>query len=387
MKKALMLASVPSMIEQFNMNNIKILQNMGYEVHVACNFDDGGTLDKSRVDEFKKELKEKNIIFFDIPFSRNPFSIKNITAYKETKKIMNENKYKIVHLHSPIGGVCGRLAAKQIRKKENSKVIYTAHGFHFFKGAPTINWIIYYVIEKFLGKYTDCLITINEEDYEIAKNKIKAKKIELIHGVGVELDRFNNQVSQEEIEKIKKELKILNDEYIILYVAELCKRKNQKMLLDVMENVLKEDKNIKLLLVGKDSLNGELQNIAKEKKIENNVLFLGYRKDIPKLMQMSDLLVSTSVQEGLPVNIMEGMACGRAIIATDCRGNRDLVINGKNGYIVKIGDIQNFTKRILEIKTNKQQAKEFENSSKEAIKLYSTDNVEKEIIDKKIYIV
>ena len=385
MKKALMLASVPSMIEQFNMNNIKILQNMGYEVHVACNFDDGGTLDKSRVDEFKKELKEKNIIFFNIPFSRNPFSIKNITAYKETKKIMNENKYKIIHLHSPIGGLCGRLAARRIRKNENSRVIYTAHGFHFFKGAPALNWIIYYPIERWLAKYTDCLITINNEDYELAKNKFKINKIEYIPGIGVDSNKFNFSITQEEKHNIRSKISLEDDDFICIQVGELNKNKNQIMTLEAMRLVIEQYKDVKLLLVGTGNLEEYYREKIKEYNLEKNVFLLGYLKDVNNLLKISNLLISTSKREGLPVNIIEAMFTKLPVIATDCRGNRDLVVNGINGYIVKIGDVKNLKDRIIELKINKQQTKEFENYFKEAINLYSTKNIEKEILDKKIY--
>ena len=173
MKKVLMLASVASMIDQFNMQNISLLQEQGYEVHVAANFEQGSTSSKERVEQFKKELKEKNVLYFQIDFSRNVSNIpQNIKAYKQIKKLLVNNKYEFIHCHSPIGGVCGRLAAKVT----NTKVIYTAHGFHFYKGAPKFNWMIYYPIEKVLSYITDVLITINKEDYELAKKKDESKK-------------------------------------------------------------------------------------------------------------------------------------------------------------------------------------------------------------------
>lgn len=198
MKKALIIASVPSMIEQFNMNNIKILQELGYQVDVATNFQNSGTISEERTEEFKKELASINVKCYNVLFSRNPFSLSNIKAYKEIKKIVQEdNHYDIIHMHSPIGGVCGRLACKKIFGRD-LKVIYTAHGFHFYKGAPLLNWLLYYPIEKWLSKYTDILITINEEDYSIAKKKFKAKKIELVHGVGVDIEKFNFKMSRYE---------------------------------------------------------------------------------------------------------------------------------------------------------------------------------------------
>ena len=366
MKKALMLASVAFMIEQFNMNNIKILQQLGYEVEVAANFTDGGTLDHNRLEEFKKELDEKKIKYIDIPFERSPFSVKNIKAYRLIKKLIKEENYELIHVHSPVGSVLGRLAAR----KTNAKVIYTAHGFHFFKGAPLKYWLMFYPIEKWLSKYTDILITINKEDYEIAKKKFKAKNIQLVHGIGVDKNRFDFEMSKEERKQLREKLKLKEDDFVMIYVAELSVRKNQEMLLNAMTKLIKQNKKIKLLLVGKDSLDGKLQKFCKENQLENNVQFLGYRKDIPQLLKISDLLVSTSKQEGLPVNIMEGLIAGLPVIVTDCRGNRDLITDGVNGYIVK--DEQLLIKRILEL------------VSKRKMDKLSTKEFEKEEIEKKM---
>lgn len=350
MKKALIIASVPSMIEQFNMNNIKILQELGYKVDVATNFQNSGTISKERTEELKKELASINVKCYNVLFSRNPFSLSNTKAYKEIKKIVQEdNHYDIIHMHSPIGGVCGRLACKKIFGRD-LKVIYTAHGFHFYKGAPLLNWLLYYPIEKWLSKYTDILITINEEDYNIAKKKFKARKIELVHGVGVDIEKFDFKMSKYERQQLRKSLGLRDDDFVMIYVAELSKRKNQEMLLKTMKKLTKKDNTIKLLLVGKDSLNGKLQKFTIKNKLDNNINFLGYRKDIYKLLKVSDLLVSTSRQEGLPVNVIEGLMSGLWAVVTNCRGNRDLIENGENGYIVK--NKKQLIEKILQTKEN-----------------------------------
>lgn len=337
MKKALILASVASMIEQFNMGNIKVLQELKYEVHVATNFIDSGTITRERAEELKNKLKDLNVKYYQIDFDRNVLSTKNIQAYKQVKQLIKENKYNIIHIHSPIGGVCGRLAARKERKN-GTKVIYTAHGFHFFKGAPAKNWLIYYPVEKWLSKYTDCLITINEEDYNLAKKKFKAKNVEYVPGIGVDENKFNFEMSREERNELRKSLGINEDDFVLIYVAELSKRKNQQMLIKAISllepNVLEK---VKVLLPGKDSMNGKYQELAKNLNVDKNIQFLGYRTDIPKLMKISDLAVSTSRQEGLPVNLMEAMFCNLPIIATDCRGNRDLV---PDNNLVEIDNVE-----------------------------------------------
>ncbi len=197
MKKVLIVASVASMIDQFNMQNINILKQQGYEVHVAANFEKGSTISEERLLEFKKELKNLNVLYFQVDFSRRIGNIgQNIKAYKQIKEIIKQNKYKFIHCHSPIGGVCGRIAAKTT----GTKVMYTAHGFHFYKGAPMKNWVLYYPIERVLSYLTDVLITINNEDYELSKNKMKSKSLYYIPGVGVDVSNF----SDIKVDKIKK---------------------------------------------------------------------------------------------------------------------------------------------------------------------------------------
>lgn len=372
MKKALILASVPSMIEQFNMNNIKNLQDLGYNVDVAANFEDGGTIDNKRLETFKEELKEKNIQYINIPFSRSPFSKNNINAYKITKKIVKENKYDLIHLHSPIGGVCGRLASR----KQNSKVIYTAHGFHFYKGAPLLNWLIYYPIEKFLARYTDCLITINEEDYERAKKKFKAKDIKLIHGVGVDKEKFDFDMSKEEINQLRKNIGLKENDFVMIQVGELNKNKNQIMAIEAVKELIKENKNIHLLLVGKGILEDYYLKKIEEYNLKENIHVLGYRTDIPKLFKISNLLLSLSYREGLPVNVIEGLISGLPVIASNCRGNNELVKDGVNGHIIE--NEKELIERILKIKLEKKTVKgdtskyEKEEINERMIKIYNS---------------
>lgn len=357
MKKVLFTATVDSHILHFHIPYLKWFKEQGYEVHVATN----GNEQIPYCD-----IKHK------ISFERSPFKINNLKAIKQLKKIINEEKFNIIHCHTPMGSVVTRIAAMKVRKKYNTKVIYTAHGFHFFKGAPIINWLIFYPVEKWLSKYTDCLITINEEDYNLAKRKFKTKQIELVHGVGVDENKFNFEMSEEEKHNLRQELGLKDDDFVMIYPAELSKRKNQGMLLNLMKMLKDEDKNnIKLLLPGKDSMNGKYQQISKDLEIDKNVKFLGYRKDIPKLMKISDLAVSTAKQEGLPVNLIEAMMCGLPIVATDCRGNRDLIED-----VIPCENLQLLKEKILNQKKNKK------NTNYDKSK-YVLENIEKDM--SKIY--
>lgn len=194
-KKALMTASVASMIDLFNMDNIRLLQSLGYEVHVASNFAFGSITSQQRVDEFQVELEQAGIKTFQVPIPRSIFDIRNIiVSYRIMSRLCENEKYELMHTQSPIGGVVARMAAAQHRK-QGLKVIYTAHGFHFFQGASFKNWLLFYPIEKFFSRYTDVLITINQEDYSRAK-KFSAGEVVYVPGIGVDIKRFREIPAQ-----------------------------------------------------------------------------------------------------------------------------------------------------------------------------------------------
>lgn len=368
MKKVLFTATVDSHILAFHLPFLKYFKEQGYEVHVATN----GTEEIPYCD--------KKIV---IPFERSPFKLNNLKAIKLLRNVIEEEKYDIIHTHTPMGSVVTRLAAKKARKN-GTRVIYTAHGFHFFKGAPLLNWLVFYPVEKYLSKYTDTLITINMEDYELAKNKFKkCKDVEYVPGVGIDEEKFNFKLSKKEQKEIRESLDLEEDDFVMIFPAELNKNKNQIMLINAMEELTKKYKNIKLLLPGKDSYNGFYQNTVKEKKLDKYIKFLGFRKDIPKLLKISDLAVATSKREGLPVNIMEAMYVGLPIVASNCRGNRDLVTDNKNGFLINLDSEVDFVESIKKIYSSNELKKEFSKESQEEIKKYMLDKIMTDM--KKIY--
>ena len=337
MKKVLFTATVDSHILAFHLPFLKWFKEQGYEVHVATNGNE-------EIPYCDKKIK--------ISFERSPFKLNNIKAIFQLRKILLEEKYDIIHTHTPMGSVVTRLAAKKARK-HGTRVIYTAHGFHFFKGAPLLNWTLFYPVEKYLSKYTDTLILINKEDYNLAKNKFKkCKDIQYVPGVGIDENKFDIKMTKKEKNELRKSLGLKDSDFVMIYPAELSNRKRQIWLINTISTLLKENKDIHLLLPGKDSLNGQCQKLVRELNLEVQIHFLGFRKDIPKLLKISDLSVSSSRQEGLPVNIMEAMYVGLPIVASDCRGNRDLVKDGEDGYIVPLDASETFIDRIKIIKKN-----------------------------------
>lgn len=363
MKKVLFTASVDEHISQFHMNYIKWFQEKGYEVHAASNGEDT----MNGVDRK-----------FNVPFSRQPMKVDSLEAYRIMKKLVRDNHYDIVHCHTPMAAVLTRLATRNLRK-EGVQVLYTAHGFHFFKGSSAVNWALYYPVEKLLSRYTDCLITINPEDFNTAnERKFKSKDIKYVHGVGVDLSKFH-PVSSNYKNYLRQQNGYDDEDFLIITVGELSHRKNQEMIIRSMQNLIHDIPEARLLIVGDGELEQELKAKAEELSVRDKVDFLGYRKDIDKLMQMSDVAVSCSRQEGLPVNIMEAMATGLPIVVTDCRGNRDLVMGNLNGYKVSLGDEETMSMNIKTLYEHSELRNKFGQRGLRIIEDYSDEMAQKEM--------
>lgn len=368
--KVLFVATVRSHIGQFHMPFIEELKKRGCEVHGAFkdNSADKQGLDLSALDKV-----------FEVPFSRSPYSTSNLKAYRVLKDIIYKNNYDVIHCHTPMGAVVTRLAARNARKK-GTKVIYTAHGFHFYNGASKKNWLLFYPVEKYLSKYTDCLITINQEDYDLAKSKdFKTKKIYHVNGVGVDISKFHSVTSEEKSE-LRKEYGYSDDDFLMIYPADFCERKNQNMLFDTMKILLKNSDKFQLLLPGLEEKAQPFIEYAKEAGVYEHVHILGYRRDIDKLVGMSDISVSSSRQEGLPINLIEAMAIGNAIVATDVRGNNDLVHNEVNGYTVKLNDSADMADKIMKLYNSPKLIEDFRLANRELVKKYEVNCVIAEMV-------
>ena len=339
MKRALVLASVASMIDQFNMPNIKLLKDMGYEVDVAANFLQGSTCSEEKIAYLKAALANMNVRCFQIDFSRNVLNIsQNLRAYRQTKKIINKNNYDLIHSHSPIGGFLSRIAARASRK-QGTKVIYTAHGFHFYEGAPLKNWLIFYPIEKICSRWTDVLVTITHEDYQLAKQNMSAKEVMYIPGVGINTSEFSPKYMDMEINLRKREeLGIPKDDIVMLSVGELNKNKNHELLLRAMAQVGSHD--IHYVIAGRGALADYLLHLANELGVSKQLHLLGFRSDVRELYKMADFFAHPSFREGLSVAVMEAMANGLPVICSEIRGNTDLIEDKKGGYLFKPNDLK-----------------------------------------------
>lgn len=323
MKKVLFVATVvKTHIMEFHIPYLKMFKEMDWETAVAARND--------------YENPSDCVIpycdtYYDISFERNPLKLGNLKAYKRLKKVIDDGGYDIIHCHTPVGAMLTRLAAKKARKN-GTRVFYTAHGFHFYKGAPAINWLLYYPVEKWLSRYTDVLITINKEDYERAKT-FKAGKVCYVPGVGIDLKKFN--VGYVDKEQKRNEIGVTADDFVLLSVGELIPRKNHEVVIRAM-SVLKQKGDleyIEYVICGRGAYEADLKKLAEEMNVADHIHFLGYRNDISEICNCADLFVFMSHQEGLPVALMEAMACGLPAVCSNIRGNTDLIEDGITGLI------------------------------------------------------
>jgi glycosyltransferase EpsD len=326
-RKVLFSASVLSHIKAFHIPYLVFFKENGFEIHVAARNNLGEEWDYTAyIDEL-----------FDINVNRSPLKIENVRVLRELTSIIAENNYALIHCHTPVVGVLTRLAARTARKN-GTKVLYTAHGFHFYKGASFLNWLVFYPVEKIASKWADCLITINREDYELALNRgFKSHEIVYIPGVGVDLGRFT-PVDSCAISKIRAEYGYCDDDFLLLYAAELNRNKHQDLLIRSVAEIAREVPTVRLLLAGEGPLMQDYKSLAAELGVSKHVDFVGYRNDIHRIVPMCDVIVASSYREGLPVNVMEAMACGKPIIATRNRGHVELVRQGENGFLVEPDD-------------------------------------------------
>ncbi|MBO4452916.1 MAG: glycosyltransferase family 4 protein [Clostridia bacterium] len=365
--RVLLVATVQSHICQFHKPLVAMLRGQGCEIHVAA----------------RDNLAEKNGLkldfadrVFDVPFSRSPKSRDNIKAYKALKKIIDEGGYDVVHCNTPMGGIIARLAARKARKR-GTKVFYTAHGFHFYKGAPKKNWMIYYPIEKFFARYTDKLITINEEDHEFAKNHFKCEVCR-IHGVGADPERFH-PVSDEEKAEYRKELGIKEGSRVIMCVGELLPNKNQKTAIKAMKEVVKKVPEALLLIAGNGPEKDNLQALIDELDLNDSVKLIGYTTQLEKYLQASDLLVACSIREGLGMNVIEAMLCGKPVVASKNRGHNELVKDGVNGFLVDACETGQYSDRIIEVLIKGARSIEMGGCGSKAAMPYSAVSVSKDL--------
>lgn len=368
--KILYVTTISLTMNSFFKPHIEMLVQEGNHVDIACNY---------------KELALDNVYnelscnLYQIDFSRSPLSKDNIKAYKQLKRLIECGNYDIVHCHTPNASVITRLVCRKSRNRDGLKVFYTAHGFHFYKGAPKLNWMIYYPVEKFCSHLTDKLITINKEDYALAKSKFKTKEICYIPGVGINLSRFDNV--QVDRNTKRREIGVPKDAFLLFSVGELNENKNHQIVIKALEKL--NNPNIHYAIAGIGEGHDDLLKLAHNIGVYEQVHLLGYRKDIPELNCISDVFCFPSIREGLGLAAIEAMACGVPVVAADNRGTRTFILDGENGFLCRNDSVDEFVMALTKLITDYELRIKFSTEGMKTVRDYSESNVLREIT--KIY--
>ncbi len=360
-KKIMMLASTDNMIWQFLLPHIEDMQKNGNEIVCVC----------KKTGFWFDELENKyGLKCYNLPFKRNPFYPQNLVAYSKLKKLQKEEKFDLIYCQQPVGGMMGRL----IGKKFKVPVFYTVHGFFFFKGSGLKKKLLYGTAEKFLARYTDYLVTINDEDFENAK-KMRCKNVYKISGIGLDLNKYDKTKFNKET--FKKELGV-EGKKVVLTVAEFIKRKNHKTMFKAFEELKNRD-DVVYLLCGCGKYKDKFEQYVKDNKLEKKIKFLGYRKDIDKIMQISDVFMLLSFHEGLTLSIIEAMHFCLPVVCSGVRGNQDLIENEKGGFVVKTTDYQTAAQKLSYLLDNPSVCEKMGKLNQKNSKQYSIENVKKEL--------
>lgn len=368
MGKRILVTSTDLMMVQFLVPHIINLSKNGFDVEIACS-DVGG-----RMDEIRQKLAEYVYAIHTVRLVRSPVSPINIKGYKDMKNVIAAGNYDIIWTNEPVMGVATRLAARKARAN-GTKVLYMVHGFHFYNGAPKLNWLIYYPIEKLMASQADVIATVNREDYQRAK-KMSAGRVDYIHGIGINTARLTMRRNRNDI---RKELDLNNDDFIVLSIGELNKNKNQKTIIKAIS--LLNDTHIHCILCGKGDQLDNLKNQVRELHLENSVHFLGYRTDVVDICSQADLYVMPSFREGLPVASLEAMYCGLPLVTSNIRGLVDVMENGVSGYLCNPDDAEAFADCIAKLKTNPELRAQMANRNKNTVIPYCIENTKKEVLD------
>ena len=347
-----------------------MLVKEGPSVELACN--DAGW----PIDSFYETLGCR---YHHIDFSRSPLSLDNLKSYGQLKKVVSEGEYDIVHCHTPNASVITRLVCRKFRKKGMLKVFYTAHGFHFYKGAPKLNWMVYYPIEKFCSRYTDKLITINKEDYNLAKEKFRAGEVCYIPGVGIDLSRFEN-VKVDRAAK-RKEIGVPEEVFLLLSVGELNENKNHQIIIRALAKI--GNPNVHYAVAGVGDKKDSLLALAEELGVSDRIHLLVYRKDIPELNHSADAFCFPSYREGLGLAAIEAMACGLPIVTSNIHGINDYSIDGVTGYKCSPSDASCFAENIQKLIHDRVKCKQMGENNKSFVKMYDIGLIVEEL--KRIY--
>lgn len=358
MAKILMTATVQSHIAQFHKPVIRMLQEMGHQVDVAA---------RNNLHEKKNLTLTEPDQIYPVKFCRSPFSFQLFPAYKQLKKVIYEGNYDIVHCNTPVAGILTRLACRKLRKQGKVKVVYEAHGLHFFKGGPKSGWLIWYPIERFFSRYADMMILINKMDFALVKEKFYTKMVRRIPGIGVNLSQFKDLGNG----NLRQELSVAENTPLVVSVGELNENKNHKTVIKAIS--LLKNKQAHYCIAGNGPLKQELTDYAAGLGVEDRVHFLGYRRDVPVILKQADVFVLPSRREGLGMAAIEAMSCGLPLVSSNRHGINDYSIEGVTGFKHDPDDSQGFADSIDKLLSDDTLRKHMGEKCKEVAQEFTLD--------------
>lgn len=373
MSKILFISNLSNRITSFVTASIEAAHSLDIEFYQAANW--GNT----EISQIQSDEQQYGIHIKSFPFSRNPLSKSNFKAYKELVQFIKTEKIDYIHCNTPTGGLLGRLAGKKCKVK---KVIYQAHGFHFYKGAPLKNWLLYYPVEKWLAHYTDALITINNEDFERAKKKFKLRnhgKVYYVPGVGIDTTQYN--LDEKLREGKRRELGLNEGDIAVISMGDLIERKNYDTAIRAIAEA--NEPKLQYFICGKGPEEEKLKALTESLGVTKQIHFLGFRSDIKELLTAADIFLFTTKQEGLPRSMMEAMASGLPCIASKIRGNTDLLDGTDGGFLCKTTDVSDYAEKLKILASDKDLRKTMGRINLVTIHGFNSETVSKEIV--KIY--
>ena len=366
MAKSILITCTDSMMKQFLEPHVKNLARNGYEVEIAC------SEVLNRMAEVKEDLGEYAPIHL-LHLKRSPLAVSNIRGYREIKQIIRNRHYDLIWTNEPVMGVATRLAARKARK-QGTKVMYMVHGFHFYKGAPLLNWLLFYPIERLMASKADCICTINREDYARAQ-RMRTARAAYIHGVGIDTERLKPGHNPT---NLRNELHLPPDSFLVLSVGELNENKNQQTVIRALARL--EDPSVHYVLCGKGNQRENLQALAEKLDISDRVHFLGYRKDIADICRQCDVFALPSRREGLPFAAMEAMYCGLPLVNSGIRGLADITEDGVSGYMCGTEDVRQYAASILKLKNNPDLRTQMGNNNRKTVEAFTVKQTKQEIL-------
>lgn len=368
MKRILFVTTISGFLPQFEKNDVKLLKEMGGEIHYASNFE-------NPVYAFdREELTGQGIRMHHIDVAKSPAKVgANARAVRQLKAIIDGEGIDMVHCHNPMGAAAARIAAAISKRKPY--VIYTAHGFHFYKGAPVLNWLLFYPAEYLLAGCSDQIITINREDYRRACRfpLKKGGSVSQIHSVGVDRQRFRPR--KELCLSKREELRIPAGAFHIVTAAELNANKNQRVVMEAIAGLPYKD--IYYSICGKGPNEEALRQFVREKHLAGRVNLLGYRTDMEEVLQTADCFAFPSRREGLGVAAVEALLCSVPLIVADNRGTREYTIHGENGIVCRNNSVEDFREAIRFLYEKKDVREEMASKCRASAEKFTLEEVEK----------